>query len=368
MANTTTLREALCWVAEATGETRNAFISAVDSQTILEVRGLSLGQSVTFKYAIAKVSGKGVRQITAYNETTQKITLESAFDSNVAAGEFVSVCWWDADKTATAVSAINAAVLQSYPLYYREKKTRNALTGTVAASGTTAVTGTSTLFLEELVAGDAIKINDVAYTVSSITSNTALTTSASVTTTSGATAYYASNLTFTSGTHVYQLPSSLSELISIGVRMSSRDPVSWTPPLKRWKVLGTYGKYYLHLGNMANWITFNQDVSTAFASPMVGGGTMADIYSGYDIELHYISREPLYSSLTSTTNLPLNYFDTAAEIYMSYRLAALDPSEPQYVRYQSLMPMISAKAVLAREWLNNSNIQIAVLKGPTLQI
>lgn len=72
----------------------------------------------------------------------------------------------------------------------------SALTGTVSTtSGSATVTGSGTLFVTELNAGDAIKIGSNIYTVSSITNNTSLviTVNASATT-SGVTGYRDTNL------------------------------------------------------------------------------------------------------------------------------------------------------------------------------
>jgi hypothetical protein len=65
------------------------------------------------------------------------------------------------------------------------------LTGTVAVTtGSTAVSGTGTLFNTELVAGDAIKIDGVPYEVDSVTNNSSLVLSSNATTTATGEAVY----------------------------------------------------------------------------------------------------------------------------------------------------------------------------------
>lgn len=367
MASTSTLQEALFLVAEAVGETRSAFIKTVTSQTSLIVPGISLGQTQTFKYSLARSVGKGVRQVTSYNDASQTVGLASAFDSNVAAGDHIDLAWWDADKMGMAIAAINDSVRASWPNFYREVKTRDALTGTVAITGTTAVTGTSTRFLDELTVGDVIKIGSESKTISSITSQTAAVVSSAFTaTSSGSTCYHASGLTFTTQVHVYALPSSVHDLLAVGWALSSSDPVMWIPPLSTWRVTGTEGAYQLHFEAGSTWATSAGSVSVGYANPVARGGTLGDIYNGYEMHLHYASKEPEYTSMTDVTNLPLHYFDVAAETYVLRRLAMLDVDSTESKKLNSVYPMLVDRAQRARAWLRSSRPYLSELKGPEI--
>ena len=369
MASTITLTECLVKLANDVGETRSAFINNVSSQTVFDVFGISLGQTTSFKYGLATILGKGTRQITAYNDAGQRITVVSSFDSTVSAGELVQVCWWDAAKTTLAINAVNQAIRDSYPHYYRQIVGRDSITGTVAIVGTTAVTGTSTKFLDDLIIGCPIKIGSEVRVVSAITSNTALTVSSAFTATaSGQTCYHASNLTFAAGTHVYALPSSVHELLRVGWALSSSDPVTWIPPLSTWRVTGSEGSYHLELYPTSDWSVQNTSVDSAYSSPVLRGGTLADLYHNYEIFLKYLCREPELTSLTDVTNLPIQYFDVASEVYIRQRLTAIEADSPEAARLNSVYPAVEARAKVAKEWMQWQKPNIGTLIGPILDL
>jgi hypothetical protein len=120
MANTITGQEILFKMAADCGEVTSEFITAVTSQTVLICRGLGRDLHNTYKYALARVLGKGIRQITAWDEATQTLTLESSFSPDVETGEVIQVAWWNAAARNIAVHAINEAIRAAYPYWYRE--------------------------------------------------------------------------------------------------------------------------------------------------------------------------------------------------------------------------------------------------------
>lgn len=369
MARTTTMQEAMFKVAEDVGLIHSAFISTVSSQTSLKCYGLSLGENRTFTYGLARVIGKGIRQVTSYVEANDLLGLASAFDSNVAAGESIELAFFEPIHYTMIAAAVNDAVRTSYPYYYRETHTRDPLTGTVAIAGSTTVTGTSTRFLDELIVGDVIKADSESRTITAIASQTSLTVSSAFTDTeSGLTAYHASGLTYDSQTHLYALPSSVHELINIGWAITSSDPVSWLPPLTDWRVTGTDGSYLLSLQPGTRWGLQFADVSTAYAGNYMLGGTLAHALHGYEIHLHYLSREPEYTSLTDVTNLPVNYFAVASEGYIQRRLAMLSPELPESQGLSAVYELVKIKSNEARSWLLNTRPQVASLKGPQIEI
>ncbi len=369
MSTNTYLEDAMFVVAEDVGEIRSAFVKTVTSQSVLVVPGISMGQTSTFKYGIARTPGAAQpRQVSAYNDASQTITITSAFDGvTVAAGALLEVAWGSAEKYAMARAAVNQAVRESYPYYYRDIRTGDALTGTVAIVGTTAVTGTGTAFHAEVRTGDIIKIGTETRTVDAVTTNAALTvTSAFTQTTSGATCYYASGLTYTTQQHVYRLPPSISELLEIGWALSASDPVSWIPPLSNWRVTGTEGSYYLHLEPLnSSWNTGTTTVATGYAGLTSSGGTFGDRFTGYEIFLHYVSREPDFVSFGDVTNLPMQYFAVASEIYARRRMAIVEPESAEARRLSTVYPLLLDKANAAKRWLYNFKPQIATLQGPS---
>lgn len=136
-ATTITGQQALFAVAEELGEVRSEYITSVTTaDTVVVARGISLGQTTSFKYALAQVLNKGIRQVTAYDDTIQKITVASDFSSALAAGDVIQLCWWDGDKRNKAWAAINEAIRISWPFWYRETVV-NASSSAITLSSST---------------------------------------------------------------------------------------------------------------------------------------------------------------------------------------------------------------------------------------
>lgn len=120
-ATTITGQEALFAIAEEVGEIRSEYINEViTDNTVFRARGISLGQSTSFKYALARIPNRGIRQVTAYDDGRQAVTVASNFTSGTAAGEMLEVIFWEAKKRQMAFNAVNEAIRLSWPFWYQE--------------------------------------------------------------------------------------------------------------------------------------------------------------------------------------------------------------------------------------------------------
>mgnify|MGYP000179710898 CR=1 FL=1 len=119
-ATTITGQQILMKIADDTLMYQSAFVREVTSQTVLVLGGVSIGDRETFKYALATVNGGGIRKITAYDESTETITLEGGFGVTVAAGDVIKIAWWDAKKRDAAMNAIRETIRQTWGVFGRE--------------------------------------------------------------------------------------------------------------------------------------------------------------------------------------------------------------------------------------------------------
>jgi hypothetical protein len=128
----------------------------------------------------------------------------------------------------------------------------------------------------------------------------------------GTTAFTAQ--TFAAGTYEYALPSDLIKLSRVGVQTdASLEPV-WYPPLDNWRQIGAEGAYKIR-----------------FKTPFVNENV------GNTICYHYEAREPVFSTFTEndTTQLPLDYFSVAAEIYRRRNLSADNVVSAQWLAQEA---------------------------------
>lgn len=119
-ANTVTVKDILFEIAHLTGMVRAEFVSTVVSPTVLTLNGISNEPREMFKGAYARVPNKGVRKITDFDYAAQRITIESQFTGGVTADEVVEICSWLGMDRAVALGAIQDAIRESYPSWYRE--------------------------------------------------------------------------------------------------------------------------------------------------------------------------------------------------------------------------------------------------------
>ncbi len=286
-ANTITGQEILFKIAQDCGEIASEFISSVTSQTVLVCRGLGQDEHATFKYGLARVVGKGIRQITAWNHATDTLTLSGAFDSNVAAGEVIQAAWADASRRNLAFAAINEAIRQSWDWWQRDTEVDRG----------------------------------------------------------------AATITLTSGTHTYSLPSGVGKLLKVGIQPATTDPIYWFDPFEaKWDVYGQEGAFTLAFrpgfaGTGAGYAQWSSRVRLGGSA-----GSFADAFTGEPLCLKYFGREPELTAETGTTQLPLDYFTLASVLYLQARLKGMtDANEIALARI--LLPQLMAQAEQAKSRL-----------------
>lgn len=108
-----------------------------------------------------------------------------------------------------------------------------------------------------------------------------------------------SGITLATGDDDYDLPAACDSLLEIGV---GANPIVWFPPIEpdgrlNYRVEGQPGALVLRM-----------------AEQFTREGTLADIYDGSNLALHYRQKEPEIA-LAGTTQLPLSYFSVASWIY-----------------------------------------------------
>lgn len=105
-----------------------------------------------------------------------------------------------------------------------------------------------------------------------------------------------SEITIQSGTYAYTLPAACLELFAVGIA-DSAGRVRWTAPRNIWRVRGEPGALELDFRTSRR--------GTAFP----------DLHAGEKLWLHYGTAEPVPSSETDTTEIPLIYFRAAPALY-----------------------------------------------------
>ena len=174
--------EILFYLAEEAGETKGGFLTSVTSTTSIAVTTLST-TSDTYKYALARVLGYSINTVTA--QTAAAFTVTPGFTGLTSGdvGKVMTLCWWNGRKKDQAISAMNTAILLSYPYWYQETIVNAA----------------------------------------------------------------AATLTLSASTDSYALPSGVDALIAVGVQLSASRPIRWQPPYSKegkcWSVEGQRGAY-----------------------------------------------------------------------------------------------------------------------------
>lgn len=114
----------------------------------------------------------------------------------------------------------------------------------------------------------------------------------------------------------YSLPSDVSTLSRVGLQSHTTSPPIWFPPLNLWRVTGQAGSLKVRFSNLTTFVGDNAGTTLCF---------------------WYEAREPQFSTFanTETTQLPLDYFTVAAEIY-SRRIANQDNVlTQQYLQFET---------------------------------
>lgn len=182
-ANTVTGQQILFKVSADVNEMLSDYITTVNSQTSLRVNGISQDPHNTLKYALARIAGGGIKQITAWNHANQTMTLAGTFGVTAVDGMLLDVAGHDGKKRALIFDSINEAIRAAYPFWYQETVVNAA----------------------------------------------------------------ASAITLAAGTNSYALPTDVSALIAIGIQPASTDPIQWfkvgEPGMDFFAVEGQEGAY-----------------------------------------------------------------------------------------------------------------------------
>lgn len=329
---TITGREILFRIAEDTDNLKSSHVTT--SGTTTSVTCANLGADANaYAYAIGRILNKGNCVVASH--TNAGVFTVATLDSAPAQYDLFQFAWWTPNKAGDALSAMNEAIRYSWPFWYRERETEVTLTGTVAKAGTTALTGTGTKFLTEVMVGDNISVPGTTTEVrevASITSDTALVvTSAFADTASGQTATLTSDITLASTTHDYALPPSTDAVLAIGIS-NANEPVKWfkdtDESAKYWRVYGQKGAYRIQ-----------------FDPAFHRSGSFAAVYTGSTLKLQVACREPELTSLTtSTCQLPLDYFIVASLAYNMRQLQTA--SREDLVTANVAVPLVQEQARL----------------------
>ncbi len=290
MTTTYTSQEVLLRLADEVGETHTSYLDSAVGNTY-RAAGVSMGAEVNFQYAYAYVEGKGVRTITSYLEADEQFVTSSAFSPAAIAGELVTVAWWDPHKRAMAQRAINQAIRASYPWFFRE-------------------------YIIDLNNNDAVYDGPLY-----------------------------SMVLYADGTHVlqdldgstfeYALPTDCAFLSRIGVQSDASCAVQWFAPMNIWRVVGGEGAFKVRFNDKVDFVRAN---------------------AGLPLCLHYEAREPVFSAFTGveTTQLPLDYFSVAAEIYQRRMLGGKDAANKEAVLTEQGLAQEAMKAIQRMDFTKKS--------------
>lgn len=119
-ATTTTCKDILFKVARDAGETVSEFVTSASSTTVFVARGILRDPHTSYKTALTNITGKGIRTVTAWDPQAEQLTVNSAFDTAVAANDLVELMGWDATRRGQMFAAINEAIRQSWGKFGRE--------------------------------------------------------------------------------------------------------------------------------------------------------------------------------------------------------------------------------------------------------
>lgn len=122
-------------------------------------------------------------------------------------------------------------------------------------------------------------------------------------------------ITLAADTNSYSLPTACDGLLAIGIQPANNDPIEWLEwgdeSQPYWRVEGEPGAYTLR-----------------FTTRFTREGGIHEVYAGQSLCLHYATREPVLTDLTtSSCRLPLDYFWVAAQLYQIRNLANASRTE-----------------------------------------
>lgn len=143
----------------------------------------------------------------------------------------------------------------------------------------------------------------------------------------------AAAITLASGTDYYTLPAAVDGLIAVGIQTSSSLPIEWYAP----KDLKTDKTLWVVEGQAGNY-------TVRFTRNFMRGQGIHEINTGQKLCLWYATRESALTALTGasgSTQLPLDYFTVASQIYARYLLAR-NPEE--MAKAAATLPQLDALA------------------------
>lgn len=119
-ANTVSAQDILFYIAHSNDKTISEFVSTGGSTTVVSARGIRRDPHIDYTYALARVAGKGIRSISAWDPSSEQITVGSAFSSIVNAGEVIEIAGWDARERRLMFNCANIAIRAAFPFWWRE--------------------------------------------------------------------------------------------------------------------------------------------------------------------------------------------------------------------------------------------------------
>lgn len=127
-------RAILFKLAHDLSEMKAARVTAKTSDTQFVCGLLSETADDTYNYGLMREQGSATYvQITDYVGSTKTFTVSSGL--SVTVGDLMEFCWWNADKFAAALDAINEAIRFSWDYWYREVIIEAASSGITLAAG-----------------------------------------------------------------------------------------------------------------------------------------------------------------------------------------------------------------------------------------
>jgi hypothetical protein len=161
-------------------------------------------------------------------------------------------------------------------------------------------------------------------------------------------------ITLSAATDSYALPTDVDALIAVGIQLSASRPIRWFGPYlnktKVWSVEGQKGAYTIRFAPRFARIGFHE------------------MYATQKLCLWYATREPLLTALSSTggtTQLPLEYFKIAAEIYRRRELNDANRRDLQVASVNLPQLQQMAQAELQRLMVGKRPPNLVMLEAQT---
>ncbi len=288
-ANTISGQAALFALALEAGEMKSGFVTASADTTHVTIG--KLANQFADSYFVSgtmHLMGTNVYSlITTYTGSSGAFVLQTAL-TGVLPNSRVEFCFWDDNKFGAAMGALNRAIIDSYHRWWREVVT---------------------------TLSDAV-------------------------------------ITLAANTFSYDLPTACVDLLQIRPQTTSTYEYPWLDPQDLWRVEGEEGalklRFYPNYTGGGSY--YRPDQSHIYEYSSGAGNFFSNAFATYVLCLRYRARETPFTSLTSTTELPLDYMGSVgAEIYMTERLTKRRGTDLQSDNVA--LPQIQQRAQMARDRL-----------------